>query len=180
MVISTKQYTAEEFEAFIESHEGKFELVGGEIMDAGSNAYSSKIAVRVAYLITRFLEDNHLQGHVTGEAGLYRIGDDVYAPDVAYLSVEKQAELDKTGANSAPPELAVEIISPTDKPDDLSLKVVNYLNVGVAVWVFNPDDRTATVYLPGHPGKVVASDETIDGGDILPSFTLSLNDLFTA
>jgi Uma2 family endonuclease len=178
MVIQTKRYTVEEFEAFLDANDGKYELVGGEIIELGSNAYSSSISAEIVFHLKSFLRENNLQGHVTTEAGLYRVGDSVYAPDVAYLSFEKQARLDKESANHQPPELAIEVISPNDRPAILSLKIVNYLNAGVVVWAIDPENRNATVYIPGRDGVVIDVDGVLDGGDILPGFKLLLKHIF--
>lgn len=113
MVVQT--YTPETFDAFIrlpENADKLFELIGAaRVQVSPSNAYASEIGMNIAFFIKLHLRQQHIAGHVTGEAGLYKVGDQRYAPDVAYLSASRQPELDREGANTYPPELAVEIVS---------------------------------------------------------------------
>ena len=84
----------------------------------------------------------------------------------------RQAYLD------VPPDLAVEVLSPGNDPDEMSTKIVNYLRAGVVVWLFSPEKRKATVYVPDAEPQPYTLDQSIDGGAILPGFTLMLKDVF--
>ncbi|MEL6271465.1 MAG: Uma2 family endonuclease, partial [Chloroflexota bacterium] len=112
MTIRDTFTTIEAFDDFVnrlENADKLFEFIAGEIVEVPSNARVSEIAGQILFLIKLFLRQNNLRGHVTGEAGGYQIAGDRYAPDVAYMSVEKQAELEDSGYNSVPPDLAVEV-----------------------------------------------------------------------
>lgn len=87
--------TTEMFEAFIQQPQNAdklFELIGGEIFEVPSNPYVSKIASRISGELYIYLKTHDI-GHLTGEAGGYMVGGERYAPDVAFISYEKQAEL---------------------------------------------------------------------------------------
>jgi len=91
-----KNMTITEFQAFIEHPENaekRFEFIDGEIIDVPSNPLASEIAGLIIFFIRLFLRENKLNGHITGEGGGYIINGRVFAPDVAYLSYERQAEL---------------------------------------------------------------------------------------
>lgn len=183
MVLDTKRrITVEEFEAFTELPENAdkvFEFIGEEIVEkVPSNAYSSKIAARIIFLLSLHIEKHQIEGHVTGEAGGYQILNQRYAPDVAYLSKARQAELDKRGYNSVPPELAVEVVSPDDKPKDVAIKVGNYLAAGVVVWVVYTDTQEVLVYAPNQEVKVLGISDILDGGAVLPNLKLPVKDIF--
>jgi Uma2 family endonuclease len=60
----------------------------------------------------------------------------------------------------------------------MRVKVVNYLSVGTTVWVVDPDRKLVEVYMHGQPVKKIGIDGTLDGGDVLPSFTLAVKDIF--
>ncbi|MBI5667203.1 MAG: Uma2 family endonuclease [Chloroflexi bacterium] len=173
--------TLAEFEQFInlpENADKIFEYVAGEIIEVPSNPLSSEIAMLVGTEIRIYLKHNDI-GHVTGEAGGYHVFGERYAPDVAFISYARQPELPyDQQCNPNPPELAVEVISPSDSPESLRIKIANYLAAGTVVWVFNPVARNVEVYVPGQPVRVVGIDGILDGGDILPGFKLAVKDIF--
>jgi Uma2 family endonuclease len=183
MVIQQKQITVEEFEAFAERHDDKIlEFINGEIVEkVPSNPYASSIGYNFGFAIKLYLREKGIKGHVTGEAGGYKVYGERYAPDVGYISAEKKPTLDKEGYNSFPPDLAVEVEFPTSAKSErqLRLKLANYLAAKTVVWVAYPETREVEIYVPGQPVKVLGIDDTIDGGDVLPGFQLAVQDVFT-
>lgn len=180
MAVQIQRHTLEDFDAFIhlpENADRLFEFIAGEIVEVPSNPFSSEIAILIAAALLSFVRANKL-GHVTGEAGGYMVGGERYAPDVAYISSAKQPELAREGYNPNPPDLAVEVISPTDDERPLRIKVANYLAVGVLVWVVYPITQEVEVFAPGQSVKIVTRDGTLDGGDVLPGFTLPVHTIF--
>lgn len=137
MVMQAQAVSAEAFDAFIalpENAEKRFELVMGEIIEVPSNPRSSEIAGWFVFFIRLFLRENNIAGHVTGEAGDYWVMGERYAPDAAYISAERQAELPYDQQyNPLPPDLVVEVISPSDDLGRLRIKITNYLAAGVVV-----------------------------------------------
>jgi Uma2 family endonuclease len=182
-VQSISRVTVEEFEAFIQQPENSdrnFELIGGEIVEVPSNPFVSKIAMLIGAALIRYLSDNDI-GHVTGEAGGYMVAGERYAPDVAYISYARQSELAQKGYNPNPPDLAVEVIfdpSSEEEQRKLRLKLSTYLSVGVVVWIVNPYQRRIEVHRPGHIAQNLDAHDTLDGGDLLPGFTLAIKDIF--
>jgi Uma2 family endonuclease len=180
MAVGTQRYTVEEFERFIEepgNAERLFEFVGGEIVEVPSNPYGSHIAMRIARRLAAWVEDRQL-GFVTGEAGGYIISGERYAPDVAYISKARQPRLAERGYNPNPPELAVEVLSPSDQPGGMRVKLTNYLAAGTTVWVVDPERRVVEVHAPGQRAQIARIDGTLDGGEILPGFQLAVKDIF--
>lgn len=79
----------------------------------------------------------------------------------------------------AAPDLAVEILSPTDSRRQLHSKARAYLERGVReVWVVNPDDRTVTAHRSHGPAQVLHAGEPIEGGDVIPGFACDVARLF--
>ncbi|MEL6151964.1 MAG: Uma2 family endonuclease [Chloroflexota bacterium] len=183
MTIRDTFTTIEAFDDFVnrlENADKLFEFIAGEIVEVPSNARVSEIAGQILFLIKLFLRQNNLRGHVTGEAGGYQIAGDRYAPDVAYMSVEKQAELEDSGYNSVPPDLAVEVIS-SDSPrekDMLRVKISNYHADGVTVWVVDPETKTVEVHMPGKRVKIFREKDTVEGGDVLPNLKIPVTEMF--
>jgi Uma2 family endonuclease len=171
----------EDFEAFIHLPENvdlKFDYIDGEIIEVPSNAYCSEIAMIVVIALGIFLKANKIAGHVTGEAGGYMIAGSQIAPDVAYISAARQPKLAKKGYNPNPPELAVEVVSPSDKPEDVAKKLKKYDEAGVLLWVAYAERKVVEVRKPGQPVQTLGLDGTLDGGEVLPGFTLAVRDLF--
>jgi Uma2 family endonuclease len=173
--------TADEFENFVEmpeSRDKRLELIGGEVIDSMTNNYASMIAASVVAEIGMYVKGKNL-GHLTGADGGYKIFDDRYVPNAAYISKKRQPEPSYELYNSNAPDLAIEVIPLTDVTINLADKVVNYLAAGTVVWVIYPDDQQAKIYEPGQPFKTVTKKGSLDGGDILPGFKLALKELFT-
>jgi Uma2 family endonuclease len=182
MAIFVQRYTIEEFEALSNAPENAdklFEFIGGEIFEVPSNPYTSFIGSIILTALMNFVLARKL-GFVTGEAGGYMIAGDRYAPDVAFISKEKQAKLARTGYNPNPPDLAVEVVSPNDNQRQTMVKVANYLAVGTLVWVVYPQSQEVEVYAPNQAVKVLGIKDSLDGGTVLEGFSLAIQDIFPA
>ena len=178
-----RRVTLDEFEAFIaypENTEKLFEFVSGEIVEVPSNPYASKIAGKIFGELYIYLKSNDI-GHLTGEAGGYMVGGERYAPDVAYISYDRQPELAGQGYNPNPPELAVEVVSNASNAEEqrrLRFKLTSYLATGVMVWVVNTEERRVEVYQAGQVAQELDERDTLKADAILPGFELAIKDIF--
>jgi Uma2 family endonuclease len=78
-----------------------------------------------------------------------------------------------------PPDLAVEILSPSDASVYVQQKVRDYLEAGVRlVWLLVPQSKTATVYRADGSGRLLRERDSLEGEDILPGFSFRLSDLY--
>ena len=181
MVLDIRRVTAAEFDRFIRQPENasrNFELIAGEIVEKMvSNPRSSKIGIRVGSRLSVWVEDRGL-GVVTGADGGYIVNGERYIPDAAYISKARQPLQPSDAYNPLAPDLAVEVLSPTNDDEEMRVKVVNYLAAGTLTWVINPDKQRVEVYQPGHPPRILGVNDALDGGDVLPSFTLSVSSIF--
>lgn len=170
-----------DFEEFIylpENSEKSFEYVGGEILEKASTHYTSVIGATVVFQIMSHMKTKDIKGHVTGADGGYHIGDDRYIPDVGYISSARQPKPNRDAYNPLPPDLAVEVISPTDEEKTLRVKVANYLSQNVVVWMINPDDETVEIYQAGKPVTILNKEQTINGAPVFPELNLAIKDIF--
>ncbi len=129
-----------------------------------------------------FADDNDL-GHVTGaEGGFVISANTVLMPDAAFISKDRHPQL--TGvAFPLAPDLAVEVISPSENSNDVLEKVKKYIDAGTRiVWTVFPLDQVAYVWQPSEDDslnmRIVRLDGTLDGGDVLPGFALPLRKIF--
>lgn len=180
MVIQTRSVTPEAFDRFVllpENRDRNFELIAGEIVEVVSNSYSSLVSMLLGGRVSVFVFDRGL-GWVTGADGGYWVGDERYIPDAAYISKARQPQPSHDAYNPNAPDLAIVVISPTDDQHDLRFKLVNYLNAGTTLWIVNPPLKTVEVYIPDKPPRVLTVNDTLDGGAVLPGFTLPVKDVF--
>ena len=185
MAIQKQLYTSAEFLDFVNQMNNVdqiFELVEGEIVEVTpSYPFTSAIAARIVYFFMAYLMENPI-GYITEGQGGYDISDEnTFAPDVAFISKARQPELPNDRFNPIPPDLAVEIVSPSDlrnRHERIDKKIEHYLAAGVLLWYVFPEQREVKVYVPGQPVQVADIDGVLTGGDVLPGFTLPVRSIF--
>jgi Uma2 family endonuclease len=170
----------QEFETFIllpENIDQHYELIAGKVYEMVSHGPSSVLGGKFLYYVLGFVMQHNL-GVVTGADGGYRVGGNRCIPHVGFTRKERATGEMTKGYYNYAPDLAIEIISPTDKPKKILQKITGYLNAGVTVWLVDPEDRTIGVYAPQKPFIELGENDTLDGGEILAGFTLEVKRLF--
>jgi Uma2 family endonuclease len=111
---------------------------------------------------------------------LTRDPDVLVSPDVAFVRTDRlPPEQERTRFMPLAPDLAVEIVSPSDRSSDVDAKVIEYLRAGTQlVLVVQPRTRTVTAYTPDHTARVYSEDDTISLRDVVPDFQLTVADIF--
>jgi Uma2 family endonuclease len=105
-------------------------------------------------------------------------------PDVAFVPFTRwprEQPIPKGRAWQVVPDLCVEVVSPTDKAEEVREKVLQYFAVGVRlVWVIFPGLQVVDVFASPTAVRVLSRADRLDGGDVLPGFTLPLAELLPA
>lgn len=121
----------------------------------------------------------HDLGFVTGADGGDKLADNrVRQPDVGFIS---KAHLSKIPRRfEIAPDLAVEVVS---SDEDVFKKVREYIAAGTQlVWTVYMDEKTVYVFRPAEGAELRVQqfgiDDTLDGGDVLPGFTLAVREIF--
>ena len=166
----------------IDVHEDRFcELVDGVLVEKTMGFHESQIGYVIGWALLDFVKKNDL-GVVTGEGGMICLpGDQIRIPDVAFVSWGRfpGGEVPDDPAPKIVPDLAVEVLSPSNSAGEMSRKLKEYFNAGVRlVWYVDPVAKTVTVYTSLTRSKVVPISGTLDGGKVLSGFTLAVRDLF--
>ncbi len=121
-------------------------------------------------------------GLVAGEAGMMNVAAGlVRIPDVSFIAWDRipGRKVPKEPIPNLVPNLAVEVLSKSNTPAEMKRKRREYFKAGVALmWIVDPEARTITVYTSPRNPKTLTETQTLDGGNVLPGFTLSLRDLF--
>ena len=102
------------------------------------------------------------------------------APDVAFVRTERlRPWRNRRGFLPIAPDLAVEVISPSETAKHIADKIAAYLEAGTALlWVVRSIPQTVTVYEPGHDPRVLGIGDILDGGTVLPGFSLPVAAIF--
>ncbi len=161
----------------------QYELVLGELLmspPAGRDhgRFETRIVARLDAHVTR-----HELGEVTtGDTGflLSRNPDTVRAPDAGFISNGRIRLTDpREHYWTVAPDLAVEVLSPGDRPQATAEKVAQYLDAGVLlVWVVNTKTRTIRQYAPGTAVITLTISDTLDGGSVVPGFRMPVREVF--
>ena len=163
---------------------GVCELVDGEIVEMSvPGPRHANVVARVAFRLEERARSLGA-GRVLASGG-FRMElpwdpERVRAPDVAFVSAGRLEEgrLPARFLQGAP-DLAVEVVSPSDTAGEIDQKVRDYLGAGCRlVWVLYPEPRTAAVYRPDRTARLVCEGEMLDASDSLPGLELRLGELF--
>jgi Uma2 family endonuclease len=161
----------------------KRELVAGELTQMPPSGFlHGTIAMDFGGLIRDHVKKYDLGVVCAAETGfkLRQNPDTVRAPDVAFVSKDRilahgKPEKFWEGA----PDLAVEVVSPNDRFDDVVEKVQDYLAAGAhLVWVALPRTKSIMVYRATGEVKLVRENEELSGEDILPGFVCLVRNIF--
>ncbi len=172
--------TSEEFYLFCCRSEGRYELVDGEVIElAPPNDEHGEIAVFIGTAFTNYSRPRGI-GRARVETGYtLRTGPDtVRGPDVSFV-FHPRVEGRGSGFPTGAPDIAVEVVSPSDTAAEVARKVAEYLASGSQrVWVVYPSGRQVVIHCAD--GSVLSYDEgdVITDEELLPGFSLPLSEIF--
>jgi Uma2 family endonuclease len=173
-----KRMTIDQFREYVERPENSdqiFEFINGEIKEVSpSRTRNAGFPMNIAIAVGIFCRERKLPCYISGADGAYNIGGHVVVPDFAY----KTTPLSNDYPDPEPPLWVIEVISPTDKAPDIRAKRQIYIQAGILYWEIYPQSTSIDVYAPGQPPRTINIDGMLDGGEILPGFTLSVRELF--
>jgi Uma2 family endonuclease len=161
--------------------DGRAELVYGELVDLMPVGFLHSMLVgRILFWIMSFLE-THPLGKASTELGMLLAHDPdlVYAPDVFFIAKDRVPAATFRRFFEGAPDLAVEVLSPDDRPGRRNAKIQAYLAAGTRlVWVVDPDNSTVVAHRPSAPAQVYAGRDEVTGEDVLPGFSFQVERLF--
>lgn len=157
-----------------------FELVDGFLVEKVMGHLESRIASALIGALDRYLEQNDI-GTLAGEGGMFRMPDNmVRIPDVAFARWERFSDEDlEEAVPEVSPDLAVEVLSSGNTSGEMARKLREYFKAGVRlVWFIDPRKKSATVFTSPTRSKSIGPDGVLEGGKVLPGFSLPLASLF--
>lgn len=181
MVVQKKLYTVDEFEAFTalpENRDRRFELINGEIVEKVPTQEHGLLALRFGSRILLHVEQNQL-GRVGVEIR-HQMPDDPHnalIPDISFYA-DVTTPVVTRGAVPRMPDLVVEIKSPDDTYKEMDEKADYYLANGARMVVLlYPEKRIVEVRTPDDR-QLLTDGDTLEGGDVLPGFSIAVSDIF--
>lgn len=158
------------------------EFVDGRVVEKVMSTESTWTAARLTTHISIHLMQAGAGGDVLVEQSFRCVPDDPRGfrrPDVAFVAAGRVPTPAPGGPLPFAPDLAVEVVSPTDGIEELETKLAEYRSAGVRlVWVVIPAVRTVRVYPLDGPDHALRAGDTLSGGDVLPGFAVPVADLF--
>ena len=183
MTLTGKRMTAEELLQMPDDHM-RHELIYGELTTMSpAGEEHGWVAMLFGTHLTSFVVREGLGRVYAVETGFWlaRDPDLVRASDAAFVRRERLPAAGQPPSYfRGAPDLAVEVVSPSDRPAEIEEKVATWLAHGTRlVIVVYPLSRTARVHRPGQPPRDLGEGDSLDGADVLPGWTLPLRELFT-
>ena len=162
---------------------GRCELVKGEIIRmTPTGAEHGVVTARIGHLVQDYANKHDLGLCCGAETGfiLQRDPDVVRAPDAAFVA---NGRIPHTGVPAGywpfAPDLAVEVVSPSDRLADVHVKIAEYFAAGTRlVWLVEPETRMVHVYRSQQQVEVLGTEDDLEGGDVLPGFQCPVRRLF--
>lgn len=180
MAAPNRLVTAEELERMPDD-DYRYELVRGRLIRMSPVGFRhGDITGAVLALLRHHAKERRL-GTVGPEIGfvLARNPDTVRAPDVAFIRRDRVPARDDRGFFKGPPDLAVEVLSPDDRPSEIRDKTAEYLSHGTpVVAIVDPDARTVAVHRRGAAPLMLTMDDALDLDDVLPGFRCAVREIF--
>jgi len=183
MTISTKAkvWTDEAFMALPKDGH-RYELVDGELVDMGNSGMEhGEIGAYLAGLLAIYVRQHKL-GTVCDSSTAFTLkSGNKRSPDVSFVAKARLQGLSRPprGFFQGSPDLAVEILSPSNTVEEIHTKIVEYFeNETQLVWVIHPDEKYALVYHSPEPDRFLRSTDALEGEEIVPGFSVRIADLF--
>ena len=161
----------------------RLELVRGKLYEMAPAGWRhGRVSMKIGRLLDAHVESAGLGYVSAAETGfiLRRNPDTVLAPDAAFVAQGRlPQEEEPEGYLELAPDLAVEVVSPYDRPQEIREKVDGWLDAGTSmVWVIYPATRTVAVHRPPDTVQQLAEGDTLEGAEVVPGFTCQVGQLF--
>ena len=181
MTTQTRKITVAEFWAMPEDPGHRYELVDGELVDMDGAPRHGRVTLSMGRLMDDHVANAGLPFDVGVGTGFQMNPHTLRFPDVHVTSWERMAKYDEAagGWPHFAPDVAIEVVSPSNTPSELARKTEEYFANGTqAVWIADPGPRTVAIRRPGQPERISGSDDMLYGDPEIPGFACAVADIF--
>jgi Uma2 family endonuclease len=178
----TKIWTDAEFMAL--NRDGhRYEIVNGELIDMGNSGAKHGYVCSILMILLGGYVRLHKLGAMFDSSTAFKMkSGNKRSPDISFMAKERLQGLDDIpdGFLEGAPDLAVEILSPSNTVEEIDKKIIEYFDNGSRlVWLISPKQNYILVYRNGQePDRLVKSNDSLDGEEIVPGFNLPVAELF--
>ncbi|MGQ0815176.1 MAG: Uma2 family endonuclease [Gemmatimonadota bacterium] len=169
--------TVAEYEKLPSDPQYRDELSRGRLIrEPRPGARHGRVAFEIASALREFVRAHEL-GSVEMECGfLLNVSDNIVrGPDAAFIARDRLPKKVPVGFWPFAPDLAIEVVSPSNTTSEIESKVLEYLDAGTRmVWVIDPETRVARVY-EGNEARIIREHEALSAGEIVPGFSIGLS-----
>ncbi len=165
-------------EEFLESDLEGYEYIKGELIPmAPASVEHGRISAKLTIYLGSYIHENRL-GCIAVSGTGFKVGERALIPDIAFISTDR-IPADSSKASPVPPDLAVEVVSPSDSSHKVEEKAFTYLEEGTKlVWVIKPTSKTVTVYRSETDITLLTQNDTLSGEEVVEGFSCQVAELF--
>ena len=179
---STALMTAEELMNLPDDNM-RHELINGELITMPLTGLPhGRLALLIGASLLQFVLDHKLGQVYSNDAGFQLTWnpDTVLGPDISFVSKERLKTVSELkGYWQGPPDLAVEVLSPGDRPGKVKRKVSQWLSFGTKqVWLVDEKHSTITIYRSESDSTMFSGSDYLESPELFPGFRLSLDSIF--
>jgi len=178
--MSTRAMMTDEELAQLPKNGHKYEYVDGELVMSPTKMPHERIGIRLAYLIESYLEKNPI-AEVYGSSTGYRMANDnLRSPDVSVVLTDRFPDgKEPDGFGYFAPDIAVEIVSPSERRGKLTKKILEYFSNGSQlVLIIDPKHKSVTVYRSPEEFELLEEPDMLDCSPVLPGFSCPVSEIF--
>jgi Uma2 family endonuclease len=171
--------TAEQFDEYPFEEDKRYELDDGELIEMTRPVYRhNRVLIRLTVKVYNYFESTG-SGEVLNSENLYALAPSIRrAPDLAIFLGDRSKELADSKVISIIPDIAAEVLSPSETPRMINRKLKQYFAAGVKeVWLIHPEAREIEICTGTGVPETLAAGEVLTSR-LLPAFELPLNELF--
>jgi len=182
MIIASerKTWTDEEFMALPKDE--RYELVNGKLVAMGNSGMEhGEIGSFLGGSLSLYVRSNKLGAICDSSTAFTMKSGNKRSPDVSFIAKERLQGIKRLpkGYFQGSPDLAVEILSPSNTVEEIHDKIVEFFENGTRLlWVIHPDEQYVLVYHSPSPDRLLRLEDFLDGEDVIPGFSLAVAELF--
>lgn len=180
-ITSEKTWTDQEFMALPDDG-NRYEIVNGELIIMGNSGMEhGNIGLFLGGAIELHVRSHKLGSTCDSSTAFKMKTGNKRSPDISFVAKERLQGLKRLpkGFFEGAPDLAVEIISPSNTFEEIHNKLVEYFDSGCRLaWVIHPDEQSALIYRQPQPDRLLKISDNLEGEEVIPGFTMPMVDLF--
>jgi len=160
---STIRYTYQDYLGIPEDPSRRHEIVDGELfVTAAPRFRHQEVVINLAAMLHGLVRRHELGKVVPGPVTVRLYEEGVVEPDLVFVRADRLGIVDPQGGVDGPPDLVVEVLSPSNRDFDRGAKRKQYMEWGVPeLWIIDADERTVEVWRPEAEGPQVATDALV-------------------